>query len=213
MPLDIEALIKTVGYPGLFLIVFAETGLLIGFFLPGDTLLITCGLLAQRGYLELWILLPLLIVAAVVGDATGYQIGKHTGPRIFKREDSRWFHRKHLERAQNFYDRHGGKTIIIARYLAFIRTFAPTVAGAAKMPYRRFAVFNITGAVLWVPSIVVVGYAAGETVPNLDIFFAALVGLMLAASLVPGGWHLFRERRAATRRREADAAAAAETIN
>jgi membrane-associated protein len=207
MPIDIEALIKTVGYPGLFLIVFAETGLLIGFFLPGDTLLITCGLLAQRGYLELWILLPLLIIAAVAGDATGYQIGKHTGPRIFKREDSRWFHRRHLERAQDFYDRHGGKTIIIARFLAFIRTFAPTVAGAARMPYSRFAAFNIVGAGLWVPSMVLTGYVAGETVPNLDIFFVALLGLMLTASLVPGGWHLLRERRAASRRRETEAVA------
>jgi membrane-associated protein len=207
MPVDIEALIKAVGYPGLFLIVFAETGLLIGFFLPGDTLLITCGLLAQRGYLEIWLLIPLLIVAAVVGDATGYQIGKHTGPRIFKREDSRWFHRRHLERAQEFYDRHGGKTIVIARFLALIRTFAPTVAGAAQMPYRRFAMFNIVGASLWVPSMIVMGHVAGQAVPNLDIFFVGLVGLMLVVSLVPGGWHLLRERRAATRRRDSEAAA------
>lgn len=205
MPIDMEALINTVGYPGLFLIVFAETGLLIGFFLPGDTLLITCGLLTQRGHLDPWVLIPLLIVAAVAGDATGYQIGLHSGPRIFKREDSRWFHRRHLERAQEFYDRHGGKTIVIARFLAVIRTFAPTVAGAAKMPYRRFAAFNVVGAGLWVPSMVVTGVVAGETVPNLDIFFFGLLGLMLTLSLLPAGFHLLRERRAATRARRAKA--------
>ena len=208
MPIDIEALIKAVGYPGLFLIVFAETGLLIGFFLPGDTLLITCGLLVQRGYLEWWLLIPLLIVAAIAGDATGYQIGKHTGPRIFKREDSRWFHRRHLERAQEFYDRHGGKTIIIARFLALIRTFAPTVAGAAQMPYRRFAMFNVVGAGLWVPSMVIMGYVAGEAVPNLDVFFVGLIGLMLVISLIPGAWHVWRERRTAARERRTAAEAA-----
>jgi len=121
---DLEALIKAVGYIGLFAIIFAETGLLIGFFLPGDTLLITAGLLIQRGdvSLSLWVLIPLLIVAAVAGDAVGYQIGKHTGKRIFNREDSKFFHRKHLERAEAFYQKHGGKTIIAARFLAFIRT-------------------------------------------------------------------------------------------
>jgi membrane-associated protein len=201
MPIDIEALIQAVGYPGLFFIVFAETGLLVGFFLPGDTLLITAGLLAQRGHLELWALIPLLIVAAVVGDATGYQIGKHAGPRLFTRTDSRWFHRRHLERAKIFYDRHGGKTIVIARFLAVIRTFAPTVAGAAEMPYRRFAAFNIVGGGLWVSTLTVTGYVVGTAIPNLDLFFGVLLGLMVFVSVLPGGWHLLRERRAAQRER------------
>ncbi|MCC6382673.1 MAG: VTT domain-containing protein [Dehalococcoidia bacterium] len=209
MGFDIESLINAVGYPGLFLIVFAETGLLIGFFLPGDTLLITTGLLIQRGHLEvaghsgLWIVIPLLIVAAVVGDAVGYQIGRHAGPRIFNREDSRWFHRKHLERARQFYDRHGGKTIIAARFLAFIRTFAPTVAGAAQMPYHRFAFYNILGAALWVPSMTLMGYFVGKAIPNIEIFFTALVVLMVGFSAAPAIWHVVRERRAAARRRSA----------
>ena len=191
MGIDIEALINSVGWPGLFLIVFAETGLLIGFFLPGDTLLITAGLLCQRGTLNiagengLWLLIPLLIAAAVLGDAVGYQIGRHMGPRLFTREDSRLFHRSHLEKASAFYDRHGGKTIIIARFLAFIRTFAPTVAGAARMPYERFAFFNVTGAILWVVSMTLAGYFIGKTIPNVELFFTGLIVLMVGASAAP----------------------------
>lgn len=203
MGFDIEALIKTVGYIGLFLIVFAETGLLFGFFLPGDTLLLSAGLLIQQEkvQLELWFLIPLLIAAAIIGDAVGYQVGKHTGPRLFKREDSRLFHRDHLERAQRFYDRHGGKTIILARFLAFVRTFAPTVAGAAKMPYAKFATYNIAGAVLWVPSLTLAGYYFGKAIPAelVDMFFIGLVGAMLFASAVPALVHVWRERRRAVR--------------
>ena len=206
MGFDIEGLINAVGYPGLFLIVFAETGLLIGFFLPGDTLLITVGLACQRGQLSLfgengiWFIIPLLIVAAIAGDAVGYQIGRQAGPRIFTREDSRWFHKRHLERAKSFYEKHGGKTIIAARFLAFIRTFAPTVAGAAQMPYRRFAFFNIVGGVGWVTSLTLVGYFVGKAVPNLEVILIGLVGGMLGLSLIPAALHLLRERRAAARR-------------
>lgn len=199
MGFDLEATIKTVGYVGLFLIIFAETGLLIGFFLPGDTLLLTAGLLIQQDKvgLELWILIPLLIAAAILGDAVGYQIGKHTGPRLFKREDSRLFHKDHLERAQRFYDRHGGKTIIMARFLAFVRTFAPTVAGAASMPYAKFATYNIVGATLWVPSLTFMGYFFGKAIPPdlIELFFVAMVGVMVAASTAPALFHLWRERR------------------
>ena len=199
MGFDLEALIKAAGYIGLFAIIFAETGLLIGFFLPGDTLLITAGLLIQRGDvdLSLWILIPLLIAAAISGDAVGYQIGKHTGRRIFNREDSRLFHRKHLERAEAFYEKHGGKTIILARFLAFIRTFAPTVAGAANMPYPKFAAYNVIGAVLWVPSMTYLGYFFGATIPPeyVDLFFIGLVGVMIVASTAPALVHLWRQRR------------------
>lgn len=199
MGFDIEGIIKTAGYIGLFLIVFAETGLLVGFFLPGDTLLLSAGLLIQQDKvgLELWVLIPLLIAAAIIGDAVGYQVGKHTGPRIFKQEDSRLFHKDHLLRAQHFYDKHGGKTIILARFLAFIRTFAPTVAGAAKMPYSKFASYNIVGAMLWVPSMTLIGYYFGKAIPAnaIDVFFIGLVALMVAASTAPALFHLWRERR------------------
>ena len=166
MGFDVEGIVKAVGYLGLFAIIFAETGLLIGFFLPGDTLLISAGLLIQQDKvnLDLWFLIPLLILAAVLGDAVGFEIGKHTGPRLFNRPDSRLFKRDHLERAQRFYEKHGGKTIIAACFLAFIRTFAPTVAGAAQMPYLRFAVFNIIGAALWATTMIGLGYFFGKTI-------------------------------------------------
>ncbi|MGI8926472.1 MAG: DedA family protein [Tepidiformaceae bacterium] len=195
--IDLESLITTVGYVGLFIIVFAETGLLIGFFLPGDTLLITAGLLAGRGELEILVLIPLLIVAAVLGDATGYQIGRKAGPRLFRRDDSRWFQRRHLERARAFYERHGGKTIVLARFLALIRTFAPTIAGAAGMPYRRFAVFNVAGGVLWVASMTLLGYWFGKKVEDVELVFTGLVVVVIAISVAPAAWHLLRTRRAA----------------
>jgi len=196
---DLEALVIAIGYTGLFAIVFAETGLLIGFFLPGDTLLITTGMVAQRGVLDIWILIPLLIAAAVAGDAAGYQIGKHAGPRIFKREDSRLFHRRHLERASDFYDRHGGKTIVVARFLAIIRTFAPTVAGAAGMPYRRFVAFNFVGGSSWITSMLVIGYVFGKAVPNLEVFFLGVVGFFFVVSILPGAIHFWNERRRASK--------------
>jgi membrane-associated protein len=193
--LDLEALIRTVGYIGLFAIVFAETGLLIGFFLPGDTLLITAGLMAQRGKLEFWLLLPLLIVAAVLGDFVGFEIGKNAGPRLFRKEDSRLFKRRHLEHAGRFYDKHGGKTIVFARFLAVIRTFAPTVAGAAGMPYRKFVVFNVTGAFLWVTSMLSLGYIFGSKVTNLEVFFTALALVTVGLSVAPGLWQVWKLRR------------------
>lgn len=201
MGFDVEAIIKAVGYLGLFLIIFAETGLLLGFFLPGDTLLISAGLLIQQDKvnLELWILIPLLIAAAIIGDAVGYQVGRQAGPRLFKREDGRIFKRDHLDRAKRFYDKHGGKTIVLARFLAFIRTFAPTVAGAAEMPYARFAAFNAIGALLWVPSLTLLGYFFGKTIPAslVDVFFIGLLGIMVVASVIPALIHLWRQRRRA----------------
>ena len=195
MPFELAAVIISVGYIGLFIIIYAETGLLIGFFLPGDSLLITTGLLAERGHFEVWILIPLLSVAAIAGDATGYQIGAHAGPRLFTRDDSRFFKRSHLERAEAFYEKHGGKTIVLARFLAFVRTFAPTVAGAAQMPYPKFALYNITGGITWIVSMIGVGYVFGHAVPNLDAFFIVLIGGIIAISLAPAAWHLWRERR------------------
>jgi membrane-associated protein len=200
---DLEHIIITVGYIGLFAIVFAETGLLAGFFLPGDTLLLTTGVLAERGHFSLWILIPLLIVAAVSGDATGYHIGKGFGPRLFQREDGRFFRKRHLVRAKEFYDKHGGKTIVIARFLAIVRTFAPTVAGAVEMPYHRFFAFNVIGGVFWVVSVLTLGYFVGSAVPNLDAVFFAIVFVLLVASILPGYIHLRKERAAA--RREAAA--------
>jgi membrane-associated protein len=174
-------LVQTFGYAGIFAILFAETGLLIGFFLPGDTLLISAGLLAARGHLQLPILLVGGSLATTLGDAVGYWIGRKAGDRLFQREDSFWFRREHLEKAREFYARHGGKTIFVARFIFGVRTFAPMVAGAAHMPYRRFAVFNIAGAVVWVWSITLAAYAFGGVVSTLDkyIFIGTLVILPL----------------------------------
>jgi membrane-associated protein len=202
---DLENLIETIGYPGLFIIIFAETGLLIGFFLPGDTLLITTGLLCQRGVFERWdingvfLVIPLLIIAAILGDATGYQIGKRAGPRLYQRKDSRLFRRDHLEKATEFYQRHGGKTIILARFLAFIRTFAPTVAGAAGMPYEKFAFYNVVGGVTWVTSMTLIGYYVGKAVPNIDAIFLVLVVVMVALSVAPAAIGYLRTRRSAAK--------------
>ena len=196
--IDVQALIHAVGYPGLFAMVFAETGLFIGVFLPGDTLLITAGLVAQRGTLSVWWLLPLLILAAILGDATGYLIGRHTGPLLFRREEGRIFRRAHLLRAERFYARHGGKTIVIARFIGFIRTFAPMVAGAAKMPSHRFFFFNAIGGILWVLTLTWTGYALGGVVQNLELMLLVLFTGAGIISFGPAAWRVMRMRRNAS---------------
>lgn len=155
-------LIQVVGYTGLILIVFAETGLLIGFFLPGDSLLIAAGLFAAKGDMNILILISTLTVAAIVGDAVGFYIGRKLGPKLYNKEDSFFFRKKHLIAAHEFYEKHGGKTIIIARFIPIIRTFAPTVAGAAEMNYFRFAMFNVIGGFLWVWSMLLGGFYLGR---------------------------------------------------
>jgi membrane-associated protein len=194
---DLEGLIRAVGYVGLVAIVFTETGLLIGFFLPGDSLLVTAGLLASQGFLNVWFLGVILSLAAISGDAVGYSIGKATGPRIFTREDSRFFNRKHLAAAQHFYERHGGKTIVIARFVPIVRTFAPVVAGVAQMRYRDFAFYNIMGGVLWVWSMLLTGYSLGRYVPGVKDHVEKVILLVIFLSILPGivGW--WRRRRPA----------------
>jgi membrane-associated protein len=193
--IDLEALIVTVGLVGLFAIVYAETGLFFGFFLPGDSLLVTAGLVAQRGELDLVTLNVVLIVAAVTGDATGYAIGRRAGPRLFQREDSRFFKRKHLESAEAFYEKHGGKTIVLARFMPFVRTFAPSVAGAARMSYPAFAFYNVAGGILWVVSMTMLGYLLGEATPNVDLLLLPILGGIVLVSTAPPLLHYWRDRR------------------
>jgi membrane-associated protein len=160
----IDALLDKLGafaYVGLFFIVFAETGLAIGFFLPGDSLLVVAGLFAAAGKLDLWVLMITLFIAAVVGDAVGYYSGKRMGKAIFNRPKSRLFNPNHLKKAHAFYEKYGGKTIIIARFVPIVRTFAPIVAGAAEMTYRNFVIYNIFGGFLWVTSMLLAGYFLG----------------------------------------------------
>src|SRR5438046_4087265 len=155
---DVEGIIRWGGLLMLVVIIFAETGLMVGFFLPGDSLLVTAGVFSAAGHLELWTLLAAVTAAAIVGDQVGYWIGYRAGPLLFRREDSLLFKRRHLLRAHAFYERHGGKTIILARFMPIIRTFAPVVAGAARMDYRKFLFFNVMGGAGWVLSMVLIGY-------------------------------------------------------
>jgi len=187
-------------YFGLIFIVFAETGLAVGFFLPGDSLLVVAGLFAATGKLNLAILLSTLFVAAVVGDAVGYYTGLRLGPRLFKRQKSLLFRPSHLQKAHAFYEKYGGKTIIIARFVPIVRTFAPIVAGAANMPYRRFVVFNIVGGFLWVFSMILSGYFLGNILKSrfgidLDEHIEWVVIIVVVLSLMPAVIEVLKSRR------------------
>jgi membrane-associated protein len=183
------------GYAALFAIVFAETGLLIGFFLPGDSLLFTIGVVAGAGQLDIVLINAILIVAAIVGDATGYLLGRKAGPHVFHRPDSRFFKREHLIRTRQFYDKHGGKTIIYARFVPIVRTFAPFVAGVAGMPYSRFLAFNIFGGIGWVVLMTVAGYYLGGF-PIIQKHFEKVVILIVLVSVLPVVLELLKARRA-----------------
>jgi len=182
---NVPELVRFVGQFGVPLIIFAETGLLIGFFLPGDSLLITAGLFAARGDLDLTLLLVTLIPAAILGNATGYAIGKRTGRTLYNRPDSLLFRREHLRVTHEYYERHGGKTIIIAQFAPILRTFAPVVAGVADMGYRRFATYNVAGAILWITSMTLGGYLLGNVIPGIDKRIDVVVMVVIAVSLLP----------------------------
>ena len=184
---NVPELIRLGGLVGLILIVFAETGLLIGFFLPGDSLLITAGLFAARGDFNIVTLNVTLIAAAIVGDATGYWIGRRTGRALYSRPDSLLFRREHLRITHEFYERHGGKTIVIARFMPIVRTFAPMVAGVAEMGYRKFAIYNIVGGVLWVMSMTLGGYFLGQLVPDIEENIHYVIAIVIFLSLLPPG--------------------------
>lgn len=190
---DLVPLIKTTGYLGLFGIVFAESGLLVGFFLPGDSLLFTAGFLASQGYLHIEILIPVLFVAAVIGDNVGYAFGKRVGPRIFTKEDSLFFHKDHLVRAQKFFLKHGGKALILARFMPVIRTFTPILAGVGLMPYKTFVGYNIVGGLLWTTSITLAGYYLGKTVPGADQYVFPIVIVIIVVSLLPSIYHILKD--------------------
>jgi membrane-associated protein len=192
---SLDDLIRWGGYVVLFVIVFTETGLLIGFFLPGDSLLITAGLVAAAGGLNIWWLNVILIVAAVTGDSVGYAIGVRLGPRLFTRPKSLLFNPRHIERTRAFYARHGAKTIVIARFVPIVRTFAPVVAGVGQMEYRRFVFYNIAGGVGWVTSMTWAGYALGRAIPNVAEYVHVIVVVVVILSVIPIVVELVRERR------------------
>lgn len=191
--LDLPQLIQAVGYAGIAAIVFAESGLLIGFMLPGDSLLITAGLLASQGHLSYPLLAALVFCAAVAGDAVGYAFGRRVGPRIFRREGSLLFDPAHLRRAEAFYERHGGMAVVLARFMPFVRTFAPIVAGVGRMSYPRFAFFNVIGALLWAVGLSAAGYLLGATVPGIDRYVLPIVAGIILLSVAPTAWQLVRD--------------------
>jgi membrane-associated protein len=193
LPVDLKELIETVGYVGIFAIIFAETGLLIGFFLPGDSLLFTAGFLASQDILNIWILIPVCFIAAVTGDAVGYAFGKRVGRNLFNKEESRLFKPENLIRAEAFMEKKGGTAIILARFIPFARTFVPIVAGISSMRYAQFAVYNVVGALLWAVGLPLAGYFLGSTIPDIDHYLLPAIGIIVLVSLIPSGYHIWKE--------------------
>lgn len=191
-PEGLTLLIKSVGYLGLFGIIFAESGLFLGFFLPGDSLIFTAGVLASQGYLNIWLLIPILFLAAILGDNFGYAFGKKVGPKIFKKEDSLLFNKKNLERADAFYQKHGPRTLILARFMPVIRTFAPILAGVGVMNYRKFFIYNLIGGAIWTVSLPLFGYYLGQTIPNIDKYLLPIILLIIFTSFLPSIIHLIK---------------------
>jgi membrane-associated protein len=182
---DVESIVRTGGLMILIIIVFIETGLLVGFFLPGDSLLVTAGIFAARGDLDLLTLNTTLSFAAIAGDTVGYGIGARTGPKIFTRENSLFFNRRHLISAKEFYDRHGPFTIVIARFVPIIRTFAPVVAGVGAMQYRKFVTYNVFGGIFWVMATTMAGYFLGTMIPNVQEHIHVVIAIVIVLSLLP----------------------------
>ncbi len=200
---NLEEFIRTVGYIGVFAIIFAESGLLIGFFLPGDSLLFTAGFLASQGYLNYPVLAIGCFIAAVAGDSVGYWFGHRVGRPLFQRQDSLVFKKKHLDKAQQLYDKHGGKIIVIARFMPIVRTFAPIVAGVGTMHYRRFLSFNLVGGFLWAIGVCSAGYFLGKKIPNVDKYLLPIIFLIILISVLPPALHLLQDYMASRRERKA----------
>ena len=192
--MHLEEFIKNVGYVGLLAIVFAESGLFFGFFFPGDSLIFTAGFLASQGFFDILPLVVLLAIAAISGDSVGYWFGRKTGKKIFNREDSLLFHKRNLIAANNFYKKHGGKTIILARFIPAVRTFAPIVAGAADMHYPTFLSYNVFGGLFWVMGMGLGGYFLGKSIPNVDRYLLPIIALIIFLSVLPGILHLVKDK-------------------
>ena len=195
---DVRGLIEWGGTAMVCAIVFAETGLFVGFFLPGDSLLVTAGVFAGAGHLKLAWLLSLVTLCAITGDQVGYLIGWRAGQTLYQRKDSRFFKRKHLDRAHEFYERNGGKTIILARFLPIVRTFCPPVAGAAKMNYAQYLLFDIAGGICWVWSMILLGFTLGRTIPNVDKRIHYIIAAVIVVSFMPAAYQAWKSRRLKT---------------
>ena len=195
-PEGLRELIRSGGAPLICGIVFIETGFFVGFFLPGDSLLITAGILAAGGFLPLrWLLLPVML-CAIVGDQIGYWIGRSAGAALYKREDSFFFRRSHLQRAHDFYEKYGGRAVILARFVPIVRTFCPPVAGAARMPYGRYVMFDIFGGIFWVGAMILGGYSLGRSVPNIGKYIHYVIAVVAVVSILPAVIGILKSRKA-----------------
>jgi membrane-associated protein len=192
---NVRGLVEWGGTLLVCVIVFIETGFFVGFFLPGDSLLVTAGVFAGAGHMKLAELLTLVTLCSIAGDQLGYLIGRQAGANLYRRDDSRFFKKRHLESAHEFYEKFGGKTIIIARFVPIIRTFCPPVAGAAKMSYRRYLAYDILGGFLWVWSMILVGYTLGRTVPNVDKKIHYIIAVVIVVSLLPAAYHAWKSHQ------------------
>jgi membrane-associated protein len=192
---DPKIIITTLGTLGVIVVIFMETGAFFGFFFPGDSLLFTAGFLATQGYTSMGWLLIGAFLAAVIGDSVGYAFGRKVGPTIFTKDDSLFFNKKYIGRAQEFYEKYGKKTIILARFVPIVRTFAPIVAGVGTMPYRTFLLFNIIGGFLWTWAMLWLGYGLGSVIPDPDRYVLPIIILIIVASIIPPVWELMKSRR------------------
>lgn len=192
--IDIIALVQTFGYVGLLAVVFAESGVFAGFFLPGDSLLFTAGLLASQGVLNIGVLVVLVPVAAILGDNFGYWFGAKIGPKIFSREDSFFFHKHHIERARNFYKKYGPKAIVLSRFVPIVRTFTPVLAGVGQMPYRVFMKYNMMGGILWGSGVLLLGYFLGASVPGIDKYLLPIILAIIVISFLPVVYEVIKHR-------------------
>jgi membrane-associated protein len=195
---NVQGLIEWGGVLLVCVIVFIETGFFVGFFLPGDSLLVTAGVFAAAGQLHLVTLLTLVPLCAIVGDQIGYWIGRKAGEALYRRPDSLLFRRRHLESAHQFYEKYGGKTVILARFVPVVRTFCPPVAGAARMPYKRYLAFDIAGGILWVGSMILGGYFLGKSIPNISQRIHYVIAVVIILSLLPALFSIFRAKHAAS---------------
>ena len=194
MHFDVTHLIQSGGLLVIFLIVFAESGLMVGFFLPGDTLLLSAGLLAAQGQFPIELTISLIALAAILGDNTGYMIGKLMGKRLFRKKDGIVFRQEYVERAEQFYAKHGSKTMLVAHFIPIVRSFAPLVAGVSKMPRSRFVVFDAVGDIAWAALITLLGFWFGKKIPNLDKYILPVFVAVVVISFGPTLWHLFGNR-------------------
>lgn len=190
-PLELIPLVKFLGYPGIFTVVFLESGVFFGFFLPGASMLFTAGLLSSQGFFNPWILIPLVALAAILGDNVGYWFGNKVGAPLLER-NTRFFKHQHLEQAREFYERHGVLAIVLARFIPIVRTFAPIVAGMAGMRYRLFVMYNIIGALVWGAGVTFLGFYLGEKVPFVSHYLTPIVLAIVVVTLIPMAWHAYR---------------------